>query len=144
VSAMKQAANPGKKRLTINESQENYLERILLLQRRKGYARSVDIAQALGVTKPSVSHAMRLLREAGYITMDDDNLISLTDSGLEIARRMAERHEGIARVLMRLGVDEEIAYDDACRMEHDISQQSFEALLRLEKEGLPPLGEEGA
>jgi len=141
---MKQAADPGKKRLTINESQENYLERILLLQRRKGYARSVDIAQALGVTKPSVSHAMRLLREAGYITMDDDNLISLTDSGLEIARRMAERHEGIARVLMRLGVDEEIAYDDACRMEHDISQQSFEALLRLEKEGLPPLGEEGA
>jgi len=144
VSAMKQAADPGKKRLTINESQENYLERILLLQRRKGYARSVDIAQALGVTKPSVSHAMRLLREAGYITMDDDNLISLTDSGLEIARRMAERHEGIARVLMRLGVDEEIAYDDACRMEHDISQQSFEALLRLEKEGLTPLGEEGA
>ena len=63
---MKQAADPGKKRLTINESQENYLERILRLRRRKGYARSVDIAQALGVTKPSVSHAMRLLREAGY------------------------------------------------------------------------------
>ena len=124
--------------MNINESQENYLERILLLQRRKGYARSVDIAQALNVTKPSVSHAMRLLREEGYITMDRDNIISLTDSGMMIARRMAERHEGIARVLMRMGVDEETAYEDACRIEHDISQQSFEALLRLEREGCLP------
>ena len=119
--------------MNINESQENYLERILLLQRRKGYARSVDIAQALGVTKPSVSHAMRMLREEGYIVMDADNLISLTPTGMGIARSMAERHEGIARVLIRLGVDEETAYTDACRMEHDISQQSFEALLKLEK-----------
>jgi Mn-dependent DtxR family transcriptional regulator len=123
--------------MNINESQENYLERILLLQRRKGYARSVDIAQALGVTKPSVSHAMRLLREEGYIVMDAENLISLTPSGMEIARSMAERHEGIARVLMRLGVDEETAYSDACRMEHDISQQSFEALLKLDTLGYP-------
>ena len=123
--------------MNINESQENYLERILLLQRRKGYARSVDIAQALGVTKPSVSHAMRLLREEGYIVMDAENLISLTPSGMEIARSMAERHEGIARVLMRLGVEEETAYSDACRMEHDISQQSFEALLKLDTLGYP-------
>ena len=119
--------------MNINESQENYLERILLLQRRMGYARSVDIARALGVTKPSVSHAMRLLREEGYILMDTDSLISLTPAGMEIARSMAERHEGIARVLIRLGVEEETAYTDACRMEHDISQQSFEALLKLEK-----------
>lgn len=123
--------------MNINESQENYLERILLLQRRKGYARSVDIAQALGVTKPSVSHAMRMLREEGYIVMDAENLISLTATGMEIARSMAERHEGIARMLMRLGVDEETAFTDACRMEHDISQQSFEALLKLEKLGFP-------
>lgn len=126
--------------MNINESQENYLERILLLQRRKGYARSVDIAQALSVTKPSVSHAMRLLREEGYITMGEDNLIQLTKTGMAIASRMAERHESIARVLMRMGVDEDTAYTDACLMEHDISQASFEALMRLEKEGvLPPL-----
>lgn len=124
--------------MAVNESQENYLERILLLQRKKGYARSVDIAKALGVTKASVSHSMRLLREQDYITMDQENLISLTPKGMEVAQQMAERHEGIARVLMRLGVDEETAYEDACRMEHDISQQSFQALLKLEKDGLPP------
>lgn len=123
---------------SVNAAQENYLERILLLQKRQGYARSVDIARALRVTKPSVSHAMRLLREQGHILMDEDNLISLTETGLQIAERMLERHEGIARVLMRLGVDEETAYEDACRIEHDISQRSFEALLRLEKEGLAP------
>lgn len=125
--------------MNVNESQENYLERILLLQRKKGYARSVDIADALGVTKPSVSHAMRLLRESGHIKMDENNYIHLMESGMAIARTMAERHEGIARVLMRLGVDEDTAYEDACRIEHDISQQSFEALMRLIKEGMPPL-----
>ncbi len=129
--------------MSVNESQENYLERILLLQRRKGYARQVDIARALKVTKPSVSYAMRQLREQGYVTMDRDNLISLTEAGRAIARSMAERHEGIARVLMRLGVDEETAYEDACRMEHDISQQSFEALLRLDRDGLLPDSQEG-
>lgn len=127
--------------MAVNESQENYLERILLLQRKKGYARSVDIAKALGVTKASVSHSMRLLREQDYITMDPENLIFLTPKGMEVAQQMAERHEGIARVLMRLGVDRETAYEDACRMEHDISQQSFQALLKLERDGLPPLPE---
>lgn len=124
--------------MAVNESQENYLECILHLQRKKGYARSVDIAKTLKVTKASVSHSMKLLREQEYITMGEDNLISLTCRGKCIAHKMAERHEGIARVLMRLGVDEETAYEDACRMEHDISQQSFQALLRLEKHGLPP------
>jgi len=128
--------------MKVNESQENYLERILLLHRKKGYARSVDIAEELGVTKPSVSHSMRLLREAGHIVMDEENLIHLTDSGMKIAKQMAERHEGIAQVLMRLGVDEETAYQDACMIEHDISQKSFEALMRLVKEGLPPAQEE--
>lgn len=124
-----------------NESQENYLERILFLQRKMGYARSVDIAKALRVTKPSVSVAMRQLREEGLITMDERNLISLTDSGMVIAQRMAERHESIAKLLMRLGVDEDTAYDDACRVEHDISQQTFEALKKLSVEGLPPVKE---
>lgn len=125
--------------MAINESLENYLERVLLQQKLKGYARSSDIARALRVSRPSVSHAMRLLREDGYIEMDADNLITLTSSGLDIARRMLERHEGIARLLMRLGVDEETAYADSCRMEHDISQQTFEALQRLQTEGLSPL-----
>lgn len=124
--------------MSVNEAQENYLERILMLQKHKGYARSVDIARALGVTKASVSHAMRLLRESGHILMGPDNLIELTNTGLAIARRMMERHEAIARLLIRLGVDSETAYEDACKLEHDLSQQSFLALQRLDKEGLAP------
>lgn len=121
-----------------NESQENYLERIYFLKKRKGFVRSVDIARALQVTKPSVSVAMKQLREGGLITMDEHNLIDLTAEGLVIAKRMAERHEYIAQLLMRLGVEEEVAYDDACRVEHDISEQTFEALKKLSKEGLGP------
>ncbi|NLM85625.1 MAG: metal-dependent transcriptional regulator [Clostridiales bacterium] len=121
-----------------NESQENYLERIYFLKKRKGFVRSVDIARALQVTKPSVSVAMKQLREGGLITMDEHNLIDLTAEGLVIAKRMAERHEHIAQLLMRLGVEEEVAYDDACRVEHDISEQTFEALKKLSKEGLGP------
>ena len=117
--------------MKINESQENYLERILLLQREKGYARSVDIAEALGVTKPSVSHAMKMLRQHGYILMDDENLITLTPSGDEIAQTMAERHHSLARIFMRMGVPEKTAYEDACKIEHDISEESFEALRRF-------------
>lgn len=124
--------------MSVNEAQENYLERILMLQKHKGYARSVDIARALNVTKASVSHAMRLLRESGHILMGPDNLIELTNTGLAIARRMMERHEAIARLLIRLGVDSETAYEDACKLEHDLSQQSFLALQRLDKEGLVP------
>lgn len=114
--------------MRINESQENYLERILLLKRQKGYARSVDIADSLGVTKPSVSVAMKQLRENGLITMDDDYLIHLTDAGRSIAESMLNRHMALARILMHLGVDEETAFEDACKIEHDISQQSFDAL----------------
>ena len=114
--------------MQINESIENYLERILILQREKGCARSIDIASALGVTKPSVSHATKLLRENGYITMDSDNAISLTQAGREIAERMFERHETLARFLMRIGVPEAIAIADACKMEHDISAETFAAI----------------
>lgn len=122
--------------MQINESQENYLERILLLQQEKGYVRSVDIAEALGVTKPSVSHAMKLLRENGYILMDQDNLITLTPAGDEIAQRMAERHHALARILMCMGVPRETAYEDACKIEHDISEESFDALRRFACEHL--------
>ena len=119
--------------MQINESIENYLERILMLQQRKGTARSIDIASELGVTKPSVSHATKLLRENGYITMDADNCIYLTDAGLEIAQRMYDRHETLARFFMYLGVSEKTAFADACRVEHDISAETFEAVCRHAK-----------
>ncbi len=114
--------------MQINESIENYLERILMLQQKTGSCRSIDIATELQVTKPSVSHATKLLRENGYITMDADNCISLTPAGLEIAERMYERHRMLAKFLMRLGVSEKTAFADACKIEHDISTESFNAI----------------
>ncbi len=116
--------------MQMNESIENYLERILILQQKKGAARSVDIASELSVTKPSVSHATKLLRENGYITMDGDNVIFLTAAGREIAERMYERHQMLAKFLMQLGVSKENAFADACKMEHDISAESFDAICR--------------
>ncbi|MGI6623243.1 MAG: metal-dependent transcriptional regulator [Acetivibrionales bacterium] len=116
--------------MRVNESIENYLEMILILQNKKGYVRSIDIATALGVTKPSVSHAMKLLRENQYIVMNPDGSIVLTESGSEIAERMYERHKMLAKFLMSLGVDEDTAFNDACKIEHDISDESFEAICR--------------
>ena len=107
---------------------------ILRLTEEKGYARSVDIALGLGVSKPSVSVAMKQLREGGYIVMDKDNYISLTDTGMEIAQRIYERHKVLTRMLAMIGVDEKIAEADACKVEHDISVQTFNALKdQLEK-----------
>ncbi|MGI6122944.1 MAG: metal-dependent transcriptional regulator [Acetivibrionales bacterium] len=116
--------------MQVNESIENYLEMILILHKKKGYARSIDIATELGVTKPSVSHAMKLLRENKYIVMNPDGAITLTKAGLEIAERMYDRHKMLAKFLMSLGVDEETAFNDACKIEHDISDKSFEAICR--------------
>lgn len=113
-----------------NESIENYLEGILILQTKNASVRSVDLAAELGVTKPSVSHATKLMREKGWIKMDSDGLISLTDGGSAIAERIYERHRLLADMLMRLGVSEKTAYADACRVEHDISDESFAALCR--------------
>ena len=107
---------------------------ILRLTEDKGYARSVDIALGLGVSKPSVSVAMKQLREGGYIVMDKDNYISLTDTGMEIAHRIYERHKVLTRMLTMIGVDEKTAEDDACKVEHDISVETFNAISReLEK-----------
>ena len=114
--------------MRIHKSAEDYLEMILRLNEEKGYARSVDIATGLGVSKPSVSVAMKQLREGGYILMDKDNYISLTDTGMEIAQRIYERHKVLTRMLTMIGVDEKIAEDDACKVEHDISVQTFTAL----------------
>ncbi|MBQ6347982.1 MAG: metal-dependent transcriptional regulator [Clostridia bacterium] len=120
--------------MRIHKSAEDYLEMILRLNEEKGYARSVDIATGLGVSKPSVSVAMKQLREGGYILMDKDNYISLTDTGMEIAQRIYERHKVLTRMLTMIGVDEKIAEDDACKVEHDISVQTFTALKdQLEK-----------
>ena len=114
--------------MRIHKSAEDYLEMILRLTEEKGYVRSVDIAMGLGVSKPSVSVAMKQLREGGYIVMDKDNYISLTESGLEIAQRIYDRHKVISRILTMIGVDEQTAQNDACRVEHDISPQTFNAI----------------
>lgn len=120
--------------MRIHKSAEDYLEMILRLTEEKGYARSVDIAQGLSVSKPSVSVAMKQLREGGYIMMDKDNYISLTETGMEIAQRIYERHKVLTRVLTLIGVSAETAEDDACKVEHDISVETFDAIRReLEK-----------
>ena len=120
--------------MRIHKSAEDYLEMILRLTEEKGYARSVDIAQGLSVSKPSVSVAMKQLREGGYIMMDKDNYISLTENGMEIAQRIYERHKVLTRVLTLIGVSAEMAEDDACKVEHDISVETFDAIRReLEK-----------
>lgn len=115
---------------TIQESGENYLETILVLYRKKGYVRSIDIAHELGFTKPSISRAMSILREDGYITMDDKSgQILLTQKGLEKAERVYERHCLITRYFTEvLGVSPETADADACRIEHIISEESFERM----------------
>ncbi len=114
----------------IHESAEDYLEAILRLRETKGQVRSVDIALLLGVTKPSVSFAMKRLRENEYIRMDQDNLITLTEKGEDIAMRIYDRHKTISTFLIKLGVDEAVAREDACKIEHDISEESFDALRR--------------
>lgn len=114
--------------MQIKESAENYLETILMLQNKKGNVRSIDIANELSFTKPSVSVAMKGFREEGYITVDDNGFISLTDKGRLIADRVYERHRVIAEALMALGVDEDVALEDSCKIEHDISNQTFEKL----------------
>ena len=116
--------------MNIHKSAEDYLEMILMLKEKKGYARSVDISLALGVTKPSVSFAMKKLRENGYIVVDEHNEITLTDKGMEIAQRIYDRHKALTAFLIQLGVDEATAKDDACKIEHDISDETYQAVLR--------------
>ena len=120
--------------MNIYESAEDYLEQILVLLEEKGYARSTDIAESLGVTKPSVSVAMKKLRENGYIVMDAENYITLTDQGMEIAERIYTRHKALTKFLVQIGVDEKIAREDACKIEHDLSNETFQALLKQIKD----------
>ena len=115
--------------MKMQESGENYLETILMLKQEKGYVRSIDIAQKLDFSKPSVSRAVGLLRENGYITMDPkEGGIELTDKGRAVAERMYERHQLLSQWLMALGVSEAVAVSDACRIEHVISEETFERM----------------
>ncbi|HOA84618.1 MAG TPA: metal-dependent transcriptional regulator [Bacillota bacterium] len=122
--------------MKIHASAENYLESILILQMQNGYVRSVDIANSLGFSKPSVSVAMKLLKENRYITVGEDGRITLTETGMKIASRMYERHTLLTQILMKLGVDEETARNDACRIEHVLSDTSFEMIKKAYQEYL--------
>jgi len=110
------------------ESGENYLETILVLHLRNNFVRAVDVAHELDVSKPSVSRAMGILRDGGFIMIAEDGNITLTESGADVAARIYERHRVLSQWLMDLGVSEETAVEDACKMEHDISDESFAAL----------------
>ena len=114
--------------MKLQESGEMYLEAILVTSQIKGSVRSIDISEYLGYSKPSVSTAMYLLIDAGYINMDEGGSITLTPSGKDIAEKIYERHRVISKLLMLLGVDEKTATDDACKIEHDLSDVSFEAI----------------
>ena len=114
--------------MTIQKSAEDYLEAILMLKEERGYVRAIDVADKLGVTKPSVSFATKRLRENGYITTDPAGMLVLLPPGLEIAERMYERHKLLTELLIGLGVSPETARDDACKIEHDLSEESFAAI----------------
>lgn len=115
--------------MNIHESAEDYLEAILILRERQGAVRSIDVVRQLSLTKPSVSVAMKRFRENGYIEMDGDGFITLLPPGEEIAQRIYNRHKLLTRFLTALGVSEETAAADACKMEHDLSDETFEKIV---------------
>ncbi|MBQ7523950.1 MAG: metal-dependent transcriptional regulator [Oscillospiraceae bacterium] len=114
--------------MQILRASEDYLEAMLMMQNKHGYIRSIDVAEKLGVTKPSVTYATKRLRENGYITMDRDGLITLTDSGMAIATQTLDRHQTLTGFLIALGVDAQTAEADACKLEHDLSQKTYSAI----------------
>ena len=122
--------------MNIYESAENYLEAILKLREEHGTVRSIDIAHELGLSKPSVSIAMRNLRENGYIQVDDDGYIALLPPGEEIARRIYDRHKLLTRIFIQLGVSPETAAADACKIEHDLSDETYEKIKAHVADGL--------
>ncbi len=114
----------------LQESGEMYLETIYILSQKNSSVRSVDVGEYMGFSKPSVSRAVGILKKGGYVTADPDGLLSLTDTGLTVARKIYERHTMLTDFLIRLGVSRETAAEDACKMEHDISDETFEAMKR--------------
>ena len=117
--------------MVIHQSAEDYLESILVLKERLGQVRSIDIVNELGYSKPRVSIAMKKLRENGYISMGADGLITLNESGLEIASRVYSRHKTITRLFTLMGVSPETAAEDACKVEHDLSDETFQKILEF-------------
>ena len=120
--------------MNIYESAEDYLERILILHEKQDKVISLDIANSLGYSKPSVSRAMKNLRENGYIIVEANGNLVLTDKGMEVAKRIYERHVILSELLVCLGVSEKVALSDACKIEHDLSEESFEAIKKHIKE----------
>lgn len=123
--------------MKIHQSAEDYLEKILMIQERKGEVHSIDIANELGFSKPSVSVAMKNLRLAGYISMDESGCITLEEPGREIATRIYQRHKLLTRILISLGVDEQTAAEDACKIEHDLSPETFNRLAEYATKHFP-------
>ncbi|MBE6133835.1 MAG: metal-dependent transcriptional regulator [Erysipelotrichaceae bacterium] len=117
------------------ESKEDYLERILMLSQKNGSVRSIDIAHDMGFSKPSVSVAMKKLREGGFITVDKEGLISLTEEGRKIAEKTYERHKVIKSILISIGVSDSIAEDDACKIEHELSDETFAKIREVYNNG---------
>lgn len=114
----------------IQKSAEDYLEMIMMLKEKRGNVRSIDVATEMGVTKPSVSVAVKRLRENGYLVVDDDGMLNLTESGSEIAGRMYDRHRMLTDFFVSIGVSPETAREDACKVEHDLSDETYKALCR--------------
>ena len=117
--------------MKLHASGEDYLETILVLQKKRGMVRSVDVARHMEVSKPSVCHAVATLRDGGFLMMDEDHFLHLTDVGREVAEKIYERHCFLTKQLISIGVDPETAEADACRIEHDISAETYERLKEL-------------
>ena len=123
--------------MSLHQSGEDYLETILVLQQEKGIVHSIDVAQHLGYSKPSVSRAVSVLKAEGYLTMAKDGRLELTPSGVDVARNIYERHRFLTRLLTHLGVSEKTAEEDACKIEHNVSDETFECLKEYaKKQGL--------
>lgn len=120
--------------MSVHESGEMYLEAILVLTKKRGFVRSVDVSEYLGYSKPSVSRAMGILKQGAYIVVESDGSITLTEKGQEIAEKIYERHTLLTELLVRMGVSEETAAADACKLEHAISDESFRAIKRFAAE----------
>lgn len=123
--------------MSLHESAEMYLETIYSLSKANATVRSIDVAEALGYSRPSVSRAVGLLKNDGYLTMDKDGFLALTGKGTEVAEKIYERHTILTAALMALGVDKETAAEDACKIEHDISDRSFDAIKKHMKTYMP-------
>ena len=120
--------------MALHESGQMYLETIYILSQRMARVRAIDVGEELGFSKPSVSRALGILKRGGYVESDESGSLTLTEAGLEVAQMIYERHEVLTKLLLKLGVSEDTAAEDACRMEHVISNESFEAMRRFAEE----------